>query len=225
MTAPLAWLSARIRAATRSARPRGAPRCRGSGRSGRGRRPADLAVRHLDDQHGLGGEDPRGAGRGGPGQPVEGFGRVDVERHAGQRGQQGRRPLGALPGPGVAQRRHHHGEQFLGLVRVGQVGVGALGQAPGAVGDLDRGGGDLDDRDGRGGRVGLDPAADLVADHVGQVDVEQDQLGGARPSPAPPARSRPRSRCARPGAARCPSGSAWPRRRRPGARRPASCRS
>ena len=34
MTAPLDWLSARIRAAIRSVRPPGAPRGRGSGRSG-----------------------------------------------------------------------------------------------------------------------------------------------------------------------------------------------
>src|SRR5207344_3152460 len=32
-----------------------------------------------------------------------------------------------------------------------------------------------------GGRVGLDLAADVVAEHVGQVDVEQDQLGGGGP--------------------------------------------
>ncbi len=58
-----------------------------------------LAVGHLQDQHGGHGEDPRGAGRRRRRQPVEGLGRVDVQGRAGQRGQHGRGPLGALPGP------------------------------------------------------------------------------------------------------------------------------
>ena len=131
----------------------------------------------------------------------------------GQRGQHGRGPLRALPGPRVAQHGRHRGEQFVGLGGLDQVGVGALGQAVGAVGDLDGGGGHLDHRDGGRPRVRLDPPADLEAAHVRQVHVEQHQLGGRRPGRAPRRPVAASVTVCPPGAARWRGRSAWPRRR------------
>ena len=146
-----------------------------------GRHPPVLAVGHLHGQDRVRGEDPRRAGRRRRRQPVKGLGRVDVQGHAGQRGQQGRGPLGPLPGPEVAQRGGHRGQQFGRLGGFDQVGVGPLGQAVGAVGDLDGGGGHLDHRDRGRPRVALDQPADLEAAHVGQVHVEQDQFDPVEP--------------------------------------------
>jgi hypothetical protein len=115
-------------------------------RAGRG--PAGLAVGHLQDQDGVRGEDPGGAGRRRRREPVKGLRRVDAKGHGGQFGQHGRGALRALPGPRVAQCRRHRGEQFLGLAGLNQVGVGPLGEAVGPVGHAHGGGGYLDHRDG-----------------------------------------------------------------------------
>ena len=160
----------------------------------------------------------RGAGRRRRGQPVEGLGGVDVQGHAGQRGQHGRRPLRALPGPRVAQHGRHRGEQFRGLGGLDQVGVGALGQAVSAVGDLDGGGGHLDHRDRGRPRVRLDPAG---RPRSRSCPAGSRRAGPARPRRCGPAPPRPVADLGhgvtRPAAARWPGGSAWPRRRRPAA--------
>ena len=102
---PLAWLGAE-HALGDPARQPGLAAAPYRSRAARGGRdPAVLAVGHLQDQHGVHGEDPRGAGRRRCRQPVEGLGRVDVQGHAGQRGQHARRSAPRAAGPGSSAAR------------------------------------------------------------------------------------------------------------------------
>jgi hypothetical protein len=57
------------------------------------------------------------------------------------------------------------------------VGVGAAVEAVHARGGVDLDAGEVQDRHPRGPRIGLEPAADLDAADVGQVDVEDDHAG------------------------------------------------
>jgi hypothetical protein len=146
------------------------------------REPAQLALGQHQEHARRRTEDLRRALGRGAGQPVEGLGGVHGQRDLSQGGQPGRRPLGLAPGPEVAQRRGHRGQELLGLERLGQVGVGALVQAQRPVGDGHGDGRHLDDRDRGRGRVGLDLPADLGAAQVGQPDIEHHEVDARQPA-------------------------------------------
>jgi len=91
----------------------------------------------------------------------------------------GRAPRGVL-GAADPQQRPDRGDQDRRLDGLREVGVGPPLQPPDLVVGVDPGGRDVEDRDGGRGRVGLDPAADLEAADVRQVDVQDDQVGPPR---------------------------------------------
>ena len=75
-----------------------------------------------------------------------------------------------------AQERADGGDQLQRLGDVGQVAVGAAVQAVHLVFDIDKSAGYVQYGNRRRRRVGLDPAADLEAAHVGQLDVKDHQV-------------------------------------------------
>src|SRR5262249_14170381 len=84
---------------------------------------------------------------------------------------------GGLLGRPDAQERPNVGEQLARLDRLDQVAVGPFFQGLGAVVRIDVDGGQVQDRRVPGGRQRPQPAGDLEAVEVGQVDVEDDQVG------------------------------------------------
>jgi hypothetical protein len=68
-------------------------------------------------------------------------------------------------------------DQLTGMGHFGQIRVGAAFQPLGAIVVAHEVGGVLQDRDVGGDRVGLESPADLVAVDIGQVHVQQDDIG------------------------------------------------
>jgi hypothetical protein len=82
-----------------------------------------------------------------------------------------------LLGPSHPQQGVHRGDQFDGLDRVAQVGVRPAVQPLDPVPGHSERGGQVEHRDGGGGRVRLDLLAHLEPVRVGQVHVEDDEIG------------------------------------------------
>jgi hypothetical protein len=83
----------------------------------------------------------------------------------------------AVLGLAQAQQHAHGRDELVRLQRFGQVDLGAALEPDLLVLLGHERGGDLHDRDRRGGVVVLEPARDVDAVHVGQIDVEQQERG------------------------------------------------